>query len=473
MMDPKRPLPLAVDLDGTLVRGDRLHDAAAEVFTRAPWLILPAILAWMRGRAAMKRFLAKRARAFDPETLPYHAEVLERIEEEIASGREVILVTGTDHEIAKRIAEHLGFHDYFGSDGTINLTGHEKARYLISRYGEGGYEYWGDSTKDLPAWEKSGAIGIVGPKELPEKWKLPAAKIRTHFIPEDPGTLRELLRGMRPLQWMKNLLVLLPLFFGQRYGDPEAWIHVTTAFAALCACASAVYLLNDWMDMGSDRAHPRKSGRPLARGTLSPLLAIAAAFVLFACAFSLPITLGLPTLVPYLILYAVVALLYSTTLKTLVGIDVLILAAFYTFRVFLGAEAVGVVVSEWLFTFSLFFFLSLALLKRYAELAIVEAPSRRGYQSSDRGLLATFGAASAIGSVLVLALYIQHPTVRSFYSKPERLWFALPLALYGILRTWFLASHGRTGDDPVSFALRDPLSYVLTALAAVLVLWAT
>ena len=274
-------------------------------------------------------------------------------------------------------------------------------------------------------------------------------------------------RALRPYQWLKNVLVLLPLISAHRYGSPFDLGHAALALASFCLCASSVYLLNDLCDLADDRYHPRKRERPLASGALplasgwalSPLLLATA--VLLA-AFALP-----PAYLGILGAYYLVTLAYSFGLKRILLVDVIVLAGLYTIRIVAGAAAVEVALSFWLLTFSGFLFMSLALGKRYSELArsaAMPALRGRGYRPSDLSTVAMLGIAAGFGAVLVLALYVQDPATAALYRYPKAIWIACPLLLYWISRIWMLAQRGAIDEDPVVFALGDRLS-AATAIA--------
>lgn len=279
----------------------------------------------------------------------------------------------------------------------------------------------------------------------------------------------ELLRALRPHQWTKNLLVFLPLAGAHRWNDLDAVAAASLAFAAWCLAASAMYIANDLLDLAADRGHPQKRRRPFASGALSPRAGwIAAAALLVLAAV---VALRVSTLFQACIAgYVVLALAYSLRLKRLVLIDVLVLAFLYNLRIFAGGAAAGIRVSEWLVAFATFFFLSLALMKRHAELEVAEpegdAPNARGYRVRDRNAIAIFGTASAFSAVVVMALYVTGRDVELLYRHPAWLWAVCPLLLYWLTRAWLLAFRNEMHDDPVVFAQTDATTYIVVALLA-------
>jgi 4-hydroxybenzoate polyprenyltransferase len=287
-----------------------------------------------------------------------------------------------------------------------------------------------------------------------------------------------LLRSLRPLHWAKNVLLLAPVVLAHRTGDAEAVMAAAMAFAAFCCMASALYLVNDVRDLEFDRAHPSKRNRQIASGALSPTVAVIAAVVLIVAGVAIAYRVSLE-LVWFVLGYGVLSLVYSLWFKRRVFLDVLALSALWTMRVLAGGVAARVEVSDWLLALSVFLFVGLALLKRYADLGLlasqdtlqdsVSAPGR-GYVTADRDLLRSMGVTSGYMAVLVLALYLTSPQVVRLYESPRLLWLVCPLLLYWIAHMWFLAHRGAILDDPIVVAARDPASYVVGALIALLIL---
>lgn len=284
------------------------------------------------------------------------------------------------------------------------------------------------------------------------------------------------LRALRPHQWAKNLLVFIPLFTSHRAGEAGLAAASGLAFLCFCACASAVYLMNDLMDREADRRHRSKRHRPFASGALPPAVGFVAAPLLLAAAGWTSLALS-PALFRMLCLYTAASAGYSVWWKRLAAMDVLVLAGLYTIRIYAGGEAAGIAVSSWLAAFSMFFFLSLAFLKRYVELSAMDdgggpPANGRSYLSSDQAPIAIFGSASGYLAVLVYALYVSSPRVAELYSHADRLWLECPLLIYWITRIWLLAARGKVHDDPVIFALQDVAAYVTGALMVLVSLWA-
>lgn len=470
---PDRPLPLCVDLDGTLLRGDSLVEGALALAARAPWS-LPARLARLRhGRAALKQSLARDA-TLDPARLPWNPAVLALLEDAGAAGRTRVLCTGADARVADAVAGHLGlFEEVIASDGRRNLTGEAKAAALVERFGERGFDYAGNARDDLAVWAHARGAIVVGAGDDLAREAAQRCTLLAH-LPQADGGLRAWRDALRPHQWLKNLLVCVPLLAAHRLLDPASALAALGAFLAFCLCASGAYLLNDLLDLQADRAHPRKRQRALASGRLAPAAALLAAPLLAAAGLGLAAAIG-PGLAALVGAYVAATLAYSLGLKRVAALDVVALALLYTLRVLAGAAAIGVPVSFWLLAFSMFIFTSLALLKRCTELVALREAGRReaegrGYHLDDLPLLRAVGAGAGLVAVLVLALYVDSPGSRALYARPEALWLLCPLVLGWVLRAWLLAHRGRMHDDPVVFALTDRSSLVVGAGCALALL---
>lgn len=278
-------------------------------------------------------------------------------------------------------------------------------------------------------------------------------------------------RALRVHQWAKNILLVVPTVLDHRLFDGPILLRALAAFAAFCLAASGAYILNDLLDLHADRAHRTKRQRPFASGELSPRLGWILAPLLFADALLIGATMESEQFIGLLVLYVVATTAYSTYLKRIAVLDVLMLAGLYTLRVLAGTAATGVTFSSWLLAFSMFLFLSLAFIKRYAELTgfvagEAETLHRRGYQRRDREWLGAMGGASGYLAVMVLALYINSDEVMILYERPLLLWLICPMILFWISRMWLFAYRGQVDEDPIVVAVRDPASYMVGALVA-------
>lgn len=469
---------LYVDLDGTLVAGDLLWESLWAMVSDQPLAAWRLPFWLLRGRAGFKRELAERV-FVDPSHLPYRREVLELVAAARRAGCRVVLTTASDERFARPVAEHLGLFDaVLASDGSSNLAGRAKLAAIEADAGPEGFEYAGNARVDVPIWARARRAWLVAPTRSASRAAERLATPKQVLTPDPPpGRGRALLRALRPHQWVKNVLLFVPLLLAHQF-EPPRLLATVVAFLSFCACASGSYILNDLLDLQADRAHPRKRGRPFAAGALSIPAGIALAGALLVGAFGLSLAaLPLPAS-GMLAVYAVLTTAYSLVLKRILLVDVLVLAGLYTHRVLAGAVAAQVAVSPWLLAFSLFIFLSLAFVKRYVELASVEArdesgPARRGYRVGDIGMVQTMGLSSGFLAVLVIGLYVSSDDVRRLYAMPELLWGTCPVLLYWVGRIWFLAGRGSLPDDPVLFAATDRTSYAAGALVAAIAVLAS
>lgn len=463
---------LCVDLDGTLLNSDILYESLLALLARHPLYVLLLPFWLLQGKAALKRQIATRV-ALVPEHLPYNPQVLELLR--TTTQRPRVLCTASDALLVAPIAAHLGlFEQVMASDGTCNLSGARKAQALVEAFGERGFDYAGNGQVDLAVWERAAGAWVVNNDTRLAR----AAALRTAVHAHWPAPARAgaWIKALRPHQWLKNLLVFVPLLTAHRFLEPATVGQALLAFAAFSLCASGVYLLNDLLDLGADRQHLRKRQRPFAAGRLpllqgllvAPLLTLGGLLVALACS---------PAFAGVLLLYYAVTLAYSLRLKRIVMLDVVLLAGLYTMRIIGGTIAIKAELSFWLLAFSMFIFLSLALLKRYTELHAVLArgkkkASGRGYGVDDLPLLQSLGAAAGYIAVMVMALYINSPDSIELYRHPKLLWFICPVLLYWVSRAWVIAHRGDMHDDPIVFAATDRASQMVAALCALCALMA-
>lgn len=469
--DAGRALPLCVDLDGTLIKSDSLFDAVCLLLRSNPvraWR-LPFWLAG--GRARLKSEIAQQA-PLDVARLPYNAPLLSFLQDECRQGRQLYLTTGADAALAERVAAHLGiFQGVLASDGATNLTSGKKLELLKLRFGS--FDYIGNSRADLPLLLDARHAMLANPTPglcaALRSRRIPVAHV---FLDRKPLP-RTLGKAIRVHQWAKNLLLPLPLLLSHKL-TPAAIAAVLAAFFCFCFMASANYLVNDLLDIESDRHHPSKRLRPFAAGDLPVLGGVFLALALVAA------SLALLPLLPHafalwLGLYIASSLAYSLYLKQVALLDVLLLSGLYTLRLLAGGAATQTEISPWLAGFAIFLFFSLALVKRFSELENlrergIAATHGRGYLVGDLEQIRSFGASSATAAVVVFALYISRPDVQALYKHFGRLWLIVPLMLYWLYRVWLLGSRGEMDDDPVIFALRDRVSLALGVCVLAVVL---
>ena len=473
--DPAR-CPLCVDLDGTLVKNDTLVDSLLLMVRTHP-RELHRIPAWIaRGKAALKREVGHRVQ-LDVTHLPYNKPLLAFLEQQRGLGRRLYLATGADTVLATRVAQHLGIFDgVLSSDGTTNLTGHNKLASFQARFGDEGYDYVGNARPDLPLLDHARAAMVANPDSA-----LRSAIRARRFTPQQQfldtaPPLRAFIRAIRMHQWAKNFLIFVPLLLAHAL-HPGPLLRAIAAFICFSFCASSTYIVNDLLDIEADRRHLRKRRRPFASGDLSGKTGVLVSATLLALSFAIAVTL--PTaFLGYLLLYLVATLSYSLYLKRVVLVDVVLLSGLYTLRLLAGSAATGIFISPWLAGFSIFLFLSLAMVKRFSELqnlrAAGQVPSNgRGYLLSDTEQIRSFGTASAYASVVVFSLYISARDVTGLYAHPQRMWLITPIMILWISRVWLLASRGELDEDPVIFAVTDRMSLLLGFLAVCIILIAT
>lgn len=465
----EQTLPLCVDLDGTLIRSDMLYEGICALAMDPA--LFAALLGIFRGRAAFKQSIAALA-AMDPALLPYNQTLLEYLHRQKDAGRHIVLATAADRLVADAIADHLGiFDEVIASDGIHNLKGEAKAQALVEKFGTGGFSYAGNAHSDLAIWREAGSTIVVNAPagtlaEARDKTKVELV------IADQPPLSHELLRAIRPHQWVKNLLVFVPILTAHATTDLAAWIGGVIMFAAFCCTASAIYLINDLLDIAADRAHPRKRLRPFARGTIPLPVGVAAAAILLLAGVTLAY---FGQVIPIIALYAVMSISYSLRLKELPLVDVFMLGGLYTIRLIGGGEATGHPLSLWLLGFSSFLFLSLALLKRVEEMMSLGKAggvhaARRGYTPADTAILQSFGIASAFASSIVLALFVQSEAGEQNYASPNLLWGIVPLLLFWQCRMWLAGARGFMHHDPIVYAARDRVSWMIGIAVFVMVI---
>jgi 4-hydroxybenzoate polyprenyltransferase/phosphoserine phosphatase len=462
-------VPLCVDLDGTLVRTDLLFESLMSALKDQPSLAFRIPVWLLKGRAHLKQQLSERA-SIDASLLPYHEEFLDWLKSEKQRGRKIYLVTAADSKLADQISDFLGiFEEVLASDGDTNLKGKWKSNRLVERFGKGCFDYAGDSSADLSVWPNGRKTIVVAASK----------KVRRQIdVLEDDliefggraNTAKEFLRSIRCYQWVKNVLVFVPVITSHTYTSLPVMISGAMIFVAWCLVASGIYLSNDLLDLEADRAHHRKRNRPFASGALKISIGIVATPVLIIAGLGLALAISWQT-AGMLALYVIVSQAYSLHLKRRLLIDVFILAFLYTARVVGGGLATGNHATIWLLGFSCFMFLGLAFLKRCAELIRIRDAGKqhlgnRGYGIGDLDMLERFGVSSSFASVLVLSLYVHSNVAVDAYARPSALWAIVPLLLFWQCRLWIATSRGEMHDDPIVFSIKDRVSWALGACTA-------
>jgi 4-hydroxybenzoate polyprenyltransferase/phosphoserine phosphatase len=485
---------LCVDLDGTLVKSDTLVDSTLALARQHPAMLMK-IPGWLgQGKAYFKKHITQSVE-LDVVHLPYNRELLQYLEQERAQGRTIYLATAADGALAERVAAHLGLFDgVIASDGTNNLAGKNKLEAFRHRFGEN-FCYIGNASPDVPLLKACQTPMVANPTS-----GLLAGMRRENIVPvrtftEKNSSLKAWFKAIRIHQWAKNVLLFLPLLLAHQLSLPSVTASLL-AFLSFGLCASATYIVNDLLDIEADRLHPKKRRRPFAAGDLSAIRGVMVIALFLVVSFSIAVAIPWVELrlgsqspgtnhfmgfnTPYaflgwLVVYAVTTLAYSLRLKRAVLVDVIVLSGLYTIRILAGSAATGVEVSTWLGSFSIFFFLSLAFVKRFAELENLRerggaTAKGRGYHTSDIEQLRSFGSASGYVSVAVLTLYISNLDAAQLYGHTRRLWLLVPVLLLWISRLWLQASRGALDEDPVVYAITDKRSLLLGVLVALIVL---
>lgn len=470
------PVPLCVDLDGTLLKTDSLYELLLRGIKTSFFILFKLPFLLLKGKQHVKQYLAGRV-TLDASLLPYNKDFLDFLKQERARGRKLVLATGCHEKTAKQIADYLGIFDaVVATNESINLTGSHKAARLVELYGEKGFDYAGNDTVDLPVWQHANKAILVNCSDATGKQL--KAGISFERVFDTPAVdIKILLKAIRIHQWAKNALLFIPALTAQALWVDNNLLTLGIAFIAFGCCASFSYVVNDLLDLDADRKHHTKRHRPFAAGAIS----LRASFVIAAVLFLL--SAGFASQLNYwfvglLIVYFILTNLYSFRLKAIPVLDVAMLAGLYTLRVLAGAVAISLEPSFWLIGFSSFLFFSLAIVKRLSELLYLqkntdEPVKARGYVAADVATLQALGSAAAMAAVLVLALYIDSHTVKALYSSPRHLWLLCPVLLLWLGRVWLITGRGEMHDDPVVFALKDHISWLIFAAGGAVMLSAT
>jgi 4-hydroxybenzoate polyprenyltransferase/phosphoserine phosphatase len=474
-MKPKQII--AVDLDGTLTLTDTLYEAALTLVRTKTFMLLLLPFWLIRGVAHLKLKVAENSE-LDVTTLPYNVPFIDWLKEQKVNGKKIVLCTAANERIAQAVSKHLNFFDdVIASNEFTNLKSNNKRDVLQEKYGEQGYDYAGNSSADIEVWASASQAIVVNANERVLAKALQVAMVSQTFPSGGGGRagVSDWIRALRLHQWLKNLLLFVPLLAAHQLGNFQSLFTLIIAFISFSLCASSVYITNDLLDLESDRSHPRKKHRPFASAKLPIALGVVITPILIGASITLGAIVGNDFLV-VLLLYLSLATAYSLVLKRMVLMDCLILAILYTCRIIAGATAVSMPPSFWLLAFSLFIFLSLAFVKRYAELMVQRKEGKsstrgRGYEVSDLQLLQTLGVSSGYISVLVIALYIRSEEIMSLYAQPIAIWLMLPILLFWVSWIWLKAARGEMHDDPIVFAFKDKTSLLVATLIAVVFIY--
>jgi 4-hydroxybenzoate polyprenyltransferase/phosphoserine phosphatase len=466
-----------VDLDGTLVRTDTLLETIVAAAGRCPWQAVLALCAVPLGRQYLKQRMAAIA-GLDVARLPYRGELVDLLGHYREAGRHLHLVTAADQSLATAVARHLAlFDDAVGSSPQQNLKGPAKARFLAQRFPEG-FVYVGDSKADLAVWRVAAGAVLVGPAAGLRAAVEAAGTTVLETLPDRPPTLAHYRRLLRLHQWSKNALLFVPLVLAHALGQPAAVLRVLAAFLAFGLVASATYVLNDLSDLEADRQHATKRARPLASGDVPIGRAVALGLALFAAGMAGCLALSRPFAMA-VVAYVALTAAYSMSLKKVPLIDAGVIGCLFSLRLVMGIVVVPVAWSDWLVSFSILFFGSLAFAKRHSELMKAAAAGQavvpgRHYRAAEWPLTLVFGVGMGVASLVVMLLYIHLEAAQShLYATPGWL-IAAPLAtLCWVMRIWLMSHRGELDEDPVEFVFHDRVSWALAMVVGAAIVLAT
>ncbi len=468
---PQTKLNVAIfDLDHTLIHTDLLYEQFLIAVKKNPLVIFTIFFILLKGKLALKKYFSEIA-PIHAEDLPYNEQVLEKVRQFKKQGISCFLVSASWHTEVSKIANYLGFfNSAFGSNESVNLKGINKLKLIQEQWGHQQWAYVGDSNSDLSIWKKANlAISVNASASTVSKLK--SLNNNHEIIHTQKNIFVSFFKAIRIHQWVKNILVFIPIILAHRIFETDLLTKSFLAFILFSFCASSIYLLNDLFDLSADRRHQKKKSRPLASGDF-PIPAGIFFFFVFSVAslltaFTIDEKVGMT-----LLLYFILNLLYTFKFKSTMILDVILLAVMYNLRILFGGELTHIPISHWLLSFSIFFFLGLAFIKRYSELIKHSESSKknnRAYVSEDRGMIAMLGVSCSLLSVFVFSMYLSSDSVRILYQKQNNLWALTPILVYWLSRTWLLTYRGQVDDDPVAFAIKDKTTYFVGILSLLVI----
>lgn len=459
--------PLVVDLDGTLTPTDTLVEAIVKLVKQSPSNLIRLPIWYKQGKTVFKSRIAAKTQ-LPAETLPYRESLLDYLRAQKAQGRRIILATASHKSVADKVAQHLGIFDTVIATESVNLKGSNKLDAIQASLGDD-FVYAGDSAADTPIWNAAKAAILVGASASTVSKVRQTTPIEAEF-PQPPLKLATWARALHIHQWMKNLLIFVPMLTAFSFLNTATLSAAIMAFLAFSLAASATYVVNDLWDLDSDRVHPRKRFRPLASAEIPIANAVSVAALCLFAGLILAWLVSMPFLL-ILLLYLVITSSYSWALKHYVLIDVIVLSLLYTLRIFAGSVAIHVTTSTWLLAFSVFVFLSLALVKRCSELVTLKIAggtqtSGRDYSVRDLVVLWPLGVGAAMSAVVVFGLFINAPDTADRYAGPLLLWLVALGLIYWLSRLWIKTARGEMHDDPVVYAIKDQASRIVVVMMA-------
>ena len=468
-------LPLIIELDGTLIKSDLLFESFYSMIKHNLFLVFLLPLWFLHGKVYLKKQIAKHS-YIDVESLPYQQMFIEFLRIEFNNGRKLILVTASFKTLAIKVANYLGiFSEVLSTDENINISGKQRLEVLLKKYGKQGFDYAGNGNPDHRIFPYARYAILVNPRKNILKTVKEHPHVRQVFDERNHGIL-PYFKVLRIHQWLKNLLLFIPLLTSHQWLNISIIIKSIVGFIAFNICASGGYLFNDLLDLPSDRNHPIKKHRPFTSGELSIISGSILMILLVIIGLIIAAVINW-RFFGILLLYSLLTFAYTIHLKMYVLLDVLVLAILYTVRVIAGAELIQVPLSFWLLAFSLFLFFSLALIKRCSELYELikigsEQTRGRDYHITDINYLREMGIVSGYLSIIVVALYINSTNVVILYSHPKVLWLICLVLFYWISRLWLKTGRGEMTEDPIIFSLKDRGSQYIMLAVVVIILFA-
>jgi len=470
-----QPVPLFVDLDGTLIKTDILYESLVSALKKNPFIIFYCFLWILQGKAYLKYQLAEHSDV-EISTLPENIELQQFLKRKKEQGKKLILATASAQKYSDKIIQyfHPIFDDSISSSISLNLKGPAKLKQIQALSPV--FDYAGNGKEDLIILKHARRKFLVNPSKSTKKKA--AAYPYDKVFDEKKSFLRSWIKMMRVHQWSKNFLLFVPLLVSGEFKTPSSFLTVSLGGLCFSALASATYIINDLLDLTADRNHPHKKNRPIAAGKISIGSSLVTAAILLMLSWATAIAIIGENFTWILTAYLSLTLIYSLKIKQYVGMDVIVLAGLYTIRILAGATLIQKPVSFWLLSFSMFIFFSLALLKRCAELKNTDiissgpGPGGRDYAPSDYPLLLGFGSGSSLLAVLLFCFYSQNNILTNQYQDPSLLWLITPALAYWLMRMWIKTHRGEMHHDPIIFSLTDRGSLVTIILIVLLTILA-
>ncbi len=447
--------PLICELDGTLLK----TDLRSERLMRKAKHILKRVIS--SDTDSKQTQLDNNA---TNTSLPINEEIFEFLQARRSAGQSLVLRSDEDSE---HVTSLLGDKYIFEE-----VISHNNAELLKSKFGE--FDYLGTERTPLSTWQAAtNCFTVETGSKTPEKLKQNNLKLSQQFS-VSRGDAKSIFKSLRVYQWLKNLLVFVPIITSQQLNNTAALKSSIIMFFCFSMVASFGYIVNDLLDLQSDRSHPVKRTRPFASGALSVGHGVFIGIVLLALAgiggLFLPVEANLA-----LGIYLMLTVLYSLYLKTKLMIDVVALGGLFTLRVIGGAAAIESELSFYLLSFSIFIFSSLAMVKRFAELDNLQKRNKlaargRGYQVGDIESVRIIGISLGYMSVFIMGQYINSPLVTQYYNHPKFIWLLFPLLTFWLGRLWILASRGEVNEDPLIFTIKDTTSLLVVAVSVIILI---